>query len=427
MINTSVATPTSYHLQATLSAWDNDGLGLLLGYGDEDNYISVAFRKQSDSGSGYAQGVSVNKVVGGVVNDGALIPSTSVSTAFIPQSNNTPFDVDIAVNGSEYSISVREGANPFTTVLTGTDTSGLLAANHKYGVFSWCQKNDGTTALLRGTEVRSVTVTNGDASEVLKSHTFNNASPETWNKLVMKNAAGAVDTAAAGKGNFRLDFRDGTIVDDSNGYKFATSTAPHVDFLGPSVILAKAVSSSWEDYTMQARLKSGDDDGIGLLLRASTDVDGNATAFYRVNFTNQAIGSGDTRAPQGMSIQKFSDGAWTEIFRDNQTTPLFVYALNTPFDVKATIVDGTINVNVMQNGVEYNYGPVIDANPILAGSVGFTNWGNGDAYNGTVSGSIFGPYGGVVGTPLLVAVPEPSTLILLGMAASLMLVWRRRR
>jgi hypothetical protein len=421
LINTSIATPANYHLKATFSTWDDDGFGLLFGYKDEDNYYRVAFRQQSNGNLGYAAGVSVQKVVGGTVTQIAK------STAFTPPIDNTPFNVDLAVTGSSYAISVNGTA---ITALNGTESgSTLLANNHQYGVHSWYQLYAGT-GLYRGTELRSMTVTDS-ALSVLKSHTFDTAAPVAFRKLVMKDALGAVDAGADGKGNFRLDFRNGTIVDDSGGYAWATTTAPNIDFIGPSVVVDQAGSNALRDYVLQTRLKSRDDDGIGLLLRASTDADGNATAFYRVNFCNQLIGTDYTRAPQGMSIQKYLNGAWTELYRDNQTAPLFIYGMDVAFDVKAKIAGNAITVQVFQNGVEYDYPTVIDdsGNPILAGTVGFSNWGNGAAYAGPSiqsGGSIYGPYGGIAGTPLLMAVPEPSALVLLGVAASLLLAWRRK-
>ena len=69
-----------------------------------------------------------------------------------------------------------------------------------------------------------------------------------------------------------------------------------------------------------------DDDGLGVIVRAQDD-----NNFYRINFTRQAMLPANTagndweRAPQGLSIQKVLNGVWSEIFRDNQTTPLFVY------------------------------------------------------------------------------------------------------
>jgi len=422
----TVGNPAGYHLKANLSTWDNDGFGLVFGYVDESNYFRVAFRQQADGNLGYPVGVSVQKVVSGVVTQ--LATNT---TAFIPAVNNTAFDVDVAVTGANWAVSVN--GNPIPGV-SGTETgSSLLTTGNLYGVHSWYQRIQDIATIpanvhCRGTEVHSVTVTDA-ANAVIRTHTFGAALPVAWKTLTMVNAAGsngigAGGTTAAGKmrGNFHQDFRNGTIVDDTNGY--VNATAANADFIGPSVVIDDLDAATWGDYEVTVRLQCGDDDGMGLLVRALSD-----TTFYRINFCSQAMGTGVTRPPQGMSIQK-SDGrsggnpVWTELFRDNQTTPAFVYTPGTPFDVKAAIVGDTITVQVMQGATVVNYATVTDASsPILTGSVGFTNWGCGDANNGVV----FSAYGGVAGHALLTAiVPEPASLVLLSLLALCLLALRHR-
>jgi hypothetical protein len=245
--------------------------------------------------------------------------------------------------------------------------------------------------------------------------------------------AGATGGAAGDYyGNFRLDFRNRTIVDDSNGYNWATNAAPNVDFTGPAIVVDSPGSSSFSDYEMKARLKCLDNDGIGMLVRVQDD-----DSFYRINFAAESMGTSASRAPQGLSIQKCDNGVWTQLFRDDQSNPLFVYTPDdtttpgvveaVPFDVDVRVIGDKIYVRVIQDPdgtptiIDY---PVIEDlnNPFLTGTVGFTNWGNGDAlYPAT-----WGAFGGIAGTPLLTLTPEPTTICLMTLAGAMTLFRRRR-
>jgi hypothetical protein len=165
------------------------------------------------------------------------------------------------------------------------------------------------------------------------------------------------------------------------------------------------------------------------LVRAQDD-----NNFYRINFTNEGLGTGGiARAPRGMSVQKVQNGVWSELFRDNQDAPQFLYtpgaAGSTPntadfpaFDLSVKAVGNTLRVQVTdQMGNVINYAPIVDSNnPLLTGTVGFATWGTENVY--------YTNYGGVAGAPLVALIPEPST-VCLSIAAwlgAMGLVGRRR-
>src|SRR5690606_21833908 len=91
-----------------------------------------------------------------------------------------------------------------------------------------------------------------------------------WRPLTMYNNLGLTGTAGQDVGNFRQDFRYGTIVEDSNGFVYATSDE-NADFIGPAVVIDEAASAGWGDYRMNVRMTNTDDDGIGLLFRVADD------------------------------------------------------------------------------------------------------------------------------------------------------------
>jgi hypothetical protein len=179
------------------------------------------------------------------------------------------------------------------------------------------------------------------------------------------------------------------------------------------------------DYEMKVRIGSGDDDGLGLLVRAQDDKN-----FYRVTFTSQATGAGVTRSPQGLSVQKVLNGVWSELFRE--TTPLYVFpfsGLNTfPttagfawFDVSVKAIGNTLAVQVIDHlGNTHNYPLITDAtSPLLNGTVGLLTWGTEDVF--------WTNYGGVQGAPLVVEIPEPTTVCLSLLAAVWTVALSRRR
>ncbi len=413
MVNTQSLLADTYDLSATLRTSDNDGFGLVFGYQDLDNYFRVSLRGQA-ANLGFPQGVAVQKVVGGVATQIAGPDAT-----FLPPTNADPIEAGVSVDGPAWAVSVGG-----TEILSGSDAD--LSAGG-YGVLSWAQKQvSAATSGQWGTELERIAV---DAGASSVEHTFASASPVAWRTLAMTNSAGAQGAEGEDLGNFRLDFRGGTIQDDTNGYEWATADTPNVDFIGPAIAVDEPGSDALADYQMRVRLANLDDDGIGVLVRVQDDDN-----FYRVNFARQAMDDAGQRAPQGMSVQKVKDGVWTELFRDDQENPLFVFTDRTadrdeiPFDLTVRATGNALAIQVIDDpdgaATVIDYPLIVDTDdPLLSGSVGLTNWGSGDADNGVV----FSRFGGASG-PLLV-VPEPCTLILLalGALAVLPVAIRRRR
>jgi hypothetical protein len=248
---------------------------------------------------------------------------------------------------------------------------------------------------------------------------------------VMTNSAGDTATGASkgDLGNFGIGINNPWIYQNSNGFRNAT--AGNVDFIGPGVAIDEPGAASFSDYKMQLRLGTNDDDGVGVLVRVQDDDN-----FYRVTFARQAIDGAGARAPSGMSVQKVRNGVWTELFRDDQMSPQFVYPQAAPgtnpstagfpmFDLSVRAIGNTLDIQVIDDlGNVIDYPLIVDGtDPILAGSVGLHTWGQGD--NG---GAYYMAYGGQAG-PLLVAIPEPSTLLLAAAIAAIAapLTIRKRR
>lgn len=438
LIQDGFVTPSSYDLTARMYTSDDDGLGLIFGMQPNGDYFRVSMRQQSGGSFGHTQGLAVQKVIGGVVTQlnpaAAVAGPAAVSQGMID--SRTPFDVRVAVNGTNYEVFFN-GAS----LASGSDAA--LAAG-KVGVYSWAQRNDSNSTPFWGTEVDSVSVS--DNTGVLFTDSFTN--PTQWRDVFMANGNG-VRTNQNGMngvigddvGNYGADFRNGWIYDKSNGFEWATQTAPNVDFIGPAVAINEPGSAGFSDYQMRVRMGATDDDGIGLLVRVQDDDN-----FYRINFANQTITATNAweRAPRGLSVQKVQNGVWSELFRDNQDSPLFVYDASAPtnstvnpsnglpmFDVSVTMIGNEMMIQVIADpdgaATVINYPVIVDAvNPLLTGTVGFAKWGNEETY--------YMPYGGApdpggLGVPFLTEIPEPSTVCLAGMALAFVgaAAYRRRR
>lgn len=413
LINDNYTTPSSYTYSTTLSTYDDDGFGVVFGYQGPGDYFRVGLRKQA-SNKGFPTGVSVQKVsLGGITHLGtstAFTPTVSVN-----QTNNTPVTVNVKVDGTNWAVYIN-GDKEENRVLNGSDSS--LAAG-KVGLQSWYQRAAGATNAKWGVDASQVKVSDAAGTSTLFQDTFAAASPVQWRSLQMANAAGVKGTGGDDVGNFRLDFRNGTIVDDSNGYESATTAAPNTDFLGPAVVVNEANSTSMTNYEMKVRLMNLDDDDIGVLVRAQDD-----NNFYRINFTKETDAVHGSwlvhqRAPMGMSIQKVRNGVWSELYRDSSwtfTDDSTAGVPAQPFDLLVRAVGNQLFVELIDDPdgakITKTYPIITDSSdPILSGSVGFTNWGSGDVNNG----AIFGRYGGRVGEPLLIeasVIPEPASCLL---------------
>jgi hypothetical protein len=293
---------------------------------------------------------------------------------------------------------------------------------------SWAQLSDTDETPdppFWGSELESISVTQG--ANTLYSETFA-ARPVPWRQLVMTNATGTVNTGnTASKddlGNFGIALNNPWIHQVSNG--FENATVDNIDFIGPAVVVDQPGSANFKDYEMRVRIGATDNDGLGVLVRAQDD-----NNFYRINFTNEGLGAGGvTRAPRGLSVQKVRNGVWTELFRDNQDSPLFLYTVGAAganpatagfpaFDLSVKAVGNTLRVSVIDElGNAINYPVIVDNNnPLLTGTVGFATWGTENVY--------YVGYRGVSG-PLLLLIPEPSTVALVAIACAAVMGRRRR-
>ena len=428
LIQDAFTTPAAYDLSARMYSSDDDGFGLVFGYRDVDNYFRVTLRAQANGNLGGTNGLSVQKVVGGVttqINPAGAGPGVNVDNSFTLIDTRSPYDVTVSVNGNNYSVSMA-GANGGAPIWTGSDPDLLTG---KVGIHSWAQRNRTAAQPHWGTEVESVTVSANAAP--LYNGRFDRT-PVRWRALHMANSNGIRTNQSTpaiigdDRGNFGAAVTNPWVYQQTNGFEWATTATPNVDFLGPAAVVDQPGSGSFADYEMRVRMGARDDDGLGVLVRVQDDDN-----FYRIHFATQTITAANAweRAPRGLSVQKVRNGVWTEIFRDDQDNPLFVYPNGPPntdpstglnvFDVAVRAVGNTLAIQVTDPvGNVINYPLITDpTDPLLTGTVGLTTWGNEHVY--------FTSYGGTPG-PLLTLIPEPSAGVMALVMGVVSLARRRR-
>ncbi len=450
MLVNSDTTPAVYTLSATMATYDDDGFGVVFGYQDNDNYFRVGFRSQGGSQSFgfFNPGISVQKVVGGVISQSDTTSSVPFSVS--GPTNPTPINVTVDVHETglgDPEFDVKVGGTTYLTV----DATDLQPGS--YGVMSWRQMFVDATPSASphlGTALQQMQVSVG--GEVTQSHQFTGPWPVSFKNIVMTRSDGEQALKypdpsnpegvpyPSTDGSFRLNFNHGRIIEQSNTYRLAVDNYPtlfNTDFIGPAIMVDEAGSQDFENYEMRVRMSDGDDDGVGVLVRVQQDADHpEQLSFYRV-FFEYTQPADYTRPPRGMSIQKCvangpsNNPTWETIFyEDPGTLPQFLYtprlsttAPEVPFDVKVKVVNSpddssaTIYVEVINDPegdpTTITYDPVVDSdNPILTGTVGLFSWGNAcsPAWGDPTAilggfGAVFEGYGGDPNTPLVVSIP----------------------
>ena len=131
LLQDGFTTPSTYDLNATMITNDDDGLGVVFGWQPNGDYFRASLRQQTGSATGHTSGLSVQKVIGGVVTQ-LNPPAPAAGPVAITQAqidNRTPFNLKVAVSGNNYEV-FFDGAS----LATGTDAQ--LQAG-KVGVYSW--------------------------------------------------------------------------------------------------------------------------------------------------------------------------------------------------------------------------------------------------------------------------------------------------
>lgn len=271
------------------------------------------------------------------------------------------------------------------------------------GVMSWAER--GTTPGMQagGARWEDLLLFDENDQPVFQETWAPAAGP--WKVVNPKMADGTATNINTATGNFRWDFVNGAIIEDTDVFVRPTADPNPVsppppptgyDFLGPTVVYTGAGSNDWGDYRVRTRMRANDDDGFGLIVRCFEDDD--TIQFYRVHFCGTQNDNTNLRPVRGVGIQKAvidkatGNTTWTRLL----TSTAFVYTNNRPFDVSVTVqnvspTETSIQVDVTDDAVS-NPTPISPfiasdtTDPIQSGTVGLMAWaifvGNWSSYGG---------------------------------------------
>lgn len=293
----------------------------------------------------------------------------------VPQSTATtgdrPFVGEVVVTGSHFEI--KGDGQVWLTF----DDPDLQVGS--VGVMSWGQKATGAVP-SGGSRWRDFTVLDGEQQTVF-SETWQTT---PWKVIAPKQSNGAAASAAVTSGNFRWDFLNNAIIEDSDLFVRPTAGMPTTDFIGATVVYTGAGANDWTEYRVRTRMVSNDDDGFGLIVHCYED--DNTISFYRVHFCGIQIDAANRRPVRGLGVQKAvitkgtDETVWTSLLDSTD----FVFDPNKPFDVSVTVQnpsasETTLLIEVINDAVA-NPTPIAPFNvsdtssPIQKGTVGFTSW-----------------------------------------------------
>ena len=441
LINDTYLAPASYTLETQAYSNDDDIMGLVWNYLDNENYFRVGIRQQAAGTFGGTQGLAVQKVVDGVLTQISPMGNGPGAPSPISQSminNRTRFTLSVVVDSTTAPHPTYRVLFDGVEIVSGQEPD--LVSDRKIGLQSWAQTEDSNNPLARwwGAEFETVRVTDSTGTLFNQSFAYGNYA---WRNVVMTNGSGRkVLTAGVNRelyGSFGVDVDDPWILQDTNGFLFGSSaTGPNVldlnsDFIGPGVVIDEPGSGSWANYELKTRIGSTDNDGLGVLVRVQDD-----NNFYRISFAAEGLGTDplQPRAPRGLSVQKVREGVWSELFRENQSNVQFVYTDNSfpavdprhtgfeAFDLSVKAIGNALYVQVTDHlGNVYNYDPIVDTdNPLLTGTAGLHTWGS--------PGVFFMEYGGTgSGNAFITYIPEPTTAMLAGLAGLILVGTHGRR
>jgi 3-keto-disaccharide hydrolase len=269
---------SDYSFSLKIRSADNDALGVMFRYRDADNYYRFTW---------FAEGQSrrLEKRVGGVFH--VLAQDSAVYTT------GQTYAVQITARGS--SLSVAIDGKPIFTVTDATFDAGTI------GLYSYYNA---------GSYFDDVQVQDLVTGNTLLADDFNDGNHIGWTKIDEGDDLGPSVWTVDANGQLAQTSNIGSRVDNGKLGSYALYTR-----------------GSWSDYRIAAKLRSSDDDRLGVMFRVQ-DIDN----FYRLSW-NKGI--------PGRSLWKREKGVFTLLAQD--AVP---YVANQTYSVEIIAQGNTLKINI---------------------------------------------------------------------------------
>ncbi|MCW5979063.1 MAG: DUF1080 domain-containing protein [Bryobacteraceae bacterium] len=271
---------TNYTVAARMQSTDNDAVGLTFGYRDRNNY----YRFSMDQQRGYRR----------------LVKAVNGNFTLLAQ------DAFLYNQGQWYAVQATLANGQVRILFDGQPLFSVNDVSHAAGriaLYSWCNA---------GSRFDDVVVTAaGGAQPPLFTDTFSTAGPlpAAWTK---------VDQGTTDKPS-NWSVANGALQQMSNIYGGTVGALP----LPGTYVYAG--QSTWSNYTVSVRMKSSDDDALGLMFGYK-----DANNYYRFSM--------DT-SRNYRRLVKVVNGTWTQLAAD-----AFAYAKDQWYAVAATMANGQIRI-----------------------------------------------------------------------------------
>lgn len=268
---------TDYLVSAKIRSTDNDAIGIMFRYQDEDNYYRFSW---------FAEGKTrrLEKRVNGTFT--VLAQDTAVYTT------GQTYAVQISASGSSLKVAI-DGKGLFSV----TDTSLSKGTVALYSYYN------------QGSYFDDIRVQDGVTGNTLLSDDFNDGDSRGWTMIDEGDDLGPSAWKVTG----------GVLAQTSNIGSRADN--------GKLGTYALYTRGSWANYRVALKLKSGDDDRLGVMFRVQ-----DSDNFYRLSL--------DKGSP-GRKLWKREKGVYTLLAQDSVP-----YAINQTYSVEIIAQGSSLKINI---------------------------------------------------------------------------------
>jgi len=313
---------TDYTTAVTIKSDDNDSIGVMFRYQDENNYYRFSWDRQRSS----------RRLVKCEAGQFTLLAEDSV-----PYVIGQNYEVKIVANGTTLQVSID--GSPIFSVNDSSFSSGTIAL--------YCWGNIGSyfdDIVVESGVVNTATpfpISNSPGPQILLSEDFDDGNYNGWS-LVDQGTIGSMAWSAA----------TGVMVQSSNVYSLPAGN--ELPKLGTYAYWQ--AGTGWTDYTTAVTFKSDDNDTIGVMFRYQDE-----NNYYRFSWDRQR---------SSRRLVKCEAGQFTLLAEDSVP-----YVIGQNYELKI-VADGT----TLQVSIDGSQFFSVNDSSFSSGTIALYCWGNMGSY-----------------------------------------------